>query len=268
MQGLIAAALAPAACDEGTADQMLPLSSANLALHTSRNPPAPRRSVQSFLASVAPVHAASAYDLGPPPQGELDHVKTPPRAVEAKRKRRLQDLEDRGESWVTASAERASGTANATEQALVMMAAPDAQPRAARRSRPVDDAPPGRKRTLVASMMRKRSTPPAKGADRPQSPSGGRALASDESSILVPRAGTKPGVARHPHGEGGIDEQKGVQKDRIGKENRPTKSSTSRKKNAALRDHRDMDREEEELEDLQARESAFNIGFISGVLMA
>jgi hypothetical protein len=45
--------------------------------------------------------AANAYDLGPPPAGELDHVKTPPRAVEARRKRKLQDFGGAQAGWWT-----------------------------------------------------------------------------------------------------------------------------------------------------------------------
>ncbi|GAA5875923.1 hypothetical protein JCM3774_005818 [Rhodotorula dairenensis] len=244
MQGLIAAALVPAAPEGSTPADHRPLSSANLALHTSRNPPAPRRSVQSFLASVAPVHAANAYDLGPPAEGELDHVKTPPRAVEVKRKRRLQDLEDRGETWIWNDGYRA--VANGTEPALVMLAADDAPPRTS-----TVGGPQERKKTLVASMMRKRSTPVATRAEGSQLSPAGRALASSESSILLPRGGPRLGATA---GKSGTDVKRGKEKDGIGKENRPSKPTTSRKRKTAIRDGRDMDtEEEEELDDLQAR---------------
>ena len=259
MQGLLATALASAAPPHSLSSSArpapapAPLSSANLALHTSTNPPAPRRTVQQFLASVTRVHAANAYDLGPPPAGELDHVKTPPRAVEARRKRKLQDLEDRGESWITRdeTTPRAAATTG-TEQALVLIR-PDADLLLRGGSTTTDTADlkqqHERKKSLVASMMRRKSTPPANTASatqrNPLLPIGGLSPASNESSILIPRTETKLATRRR---EEDVEE-------RGGKENRPGRKEKSslRKGKSGNRRDTDKDAEQEELEEHQAR---------------
>ena len=257
MQGLLATALASTAPPRSQPSRPAPapLSSANLALHTSTNPPAPRRTVQQFLASVTRVHAANAYDLGPPPAGELDYVKTPPRAVEARRKRKLQDLEDRGESWITrdTAAPRAAATTG-TEQALVLIR-PDADLLLRGGSTTSETAGlkqrHERKKSLVASMMRRKSTPPANASARsttqrqPLLPIRSLSPASDESSILMPRTETKLATTR----------RKEVVEERGGKENksgRETKPSLRKGKNGSRRDT-DKDAEQEELEEHQAR---------------
>ncbi|GAA5963580.1 hypothetical protein JCM8115_002038 [Rhodotorula mucilaginosa] len=259
MQGLLTAALAPTAPPRSPSSSArppapAPLSSANLALHTSTNPPAPRRTVQQFLASVTRVHAANAYDLGPPPAGELDHVKTPPRAVEARRKRKLQDLEDRGERWITRHKTTPRAPANGTEQALVLIR-PDADLllRGSTTSETADLKQTNeRKKSLVASMMRRKSTPPANAASatqrKPLLPISGPSPASDESSILMPRARTetKPATTRRK----AVAEQGGGKENRSGREG---KASVRKGKNA---NRRDMDKdaaEQEELEEHEAR---------------
>lgn len=258
MQGLLSAALAPTAPPRSQSSTArpapAPLSSANLALHTSVNPPAPRRTVQQFLASVTRVHAANAYDVGPPPAGELDHVKTPPRAVEARRKRKLQDLEDRGESWTTRdmTTPRIAATAGA-EQALVLIR-PDAD--LLRRGGSTTSGAAdlkrqhGHKKSLVASMMRRKSTPPANAASatqrKPLLPISGPSPASDESSILMPRIETKAATTR----------QKEVVEERGGKENRPGRGKKSSLRKGTNANRRDTDNdavEQEELEEHEAR---------------
>ncbi|GAA5984218.1 hypothetical protein JCM10908_006096 [Rhodotorula pacifica] len=239
MQGLIAAALAPTApaADSAARPGPTPLSSANLALHTSSNQPAPRRTVQHFLASVKSVHAANAYELRPPPEGELDHVKTPPRAVEARRKRRLQDLEDRGESWIrndgdAAAAPRrtAAGGRGGSEQALVMLQ-PDTGLHASRAG--TANKPPAPKKSLVASMMRKKTKPTTAAATKAAPPllesNGRNSHASDESSILVPRNGARAANAPPAENKG---KKKEGRKKAAGKENWPegARNSSSRKR--------------------------------------
>lgn len=260
MQSLLAAALASTAPPRSQSSSArpapapAPLSSANLALHTSTNPPAPRRTVQQFLASVTRVHAANAYDLGPPPAGELDHVKTPPRAVEARRKRKLQDLEDRGESWITRDKTTPRAPTTGTEQALVLIR-PDADLLLRGGSTTSETADlkqrHERKKSLVASMMRRKSTPPANASARsttqrqPLLPISGPSPASDESSILMPRTETKPATTR----------RKEDVEERGGKENRPgrkEKSSLRKGKSGNRRDP-DKDAEQEELEEHEAR---------------
>lgn len=256
MQGLLAAALAPTAPPRSQPSSArpapAPLSSANLALHTSTNPPAPRRTVQQFLASVTRVHAANAYDLGQPPAGELDHVKTPPRAVEARRKRKLQDLEDRGESWIPRDKTTPRAATTGTEQALVLIRSDaDLVHRGSTTSETADVKQHERKKSLVASMMRRKSTPPANASARstaqrqPLLPISGPSPASNGSSILMPRTETKTATTRQKEGA----EERGGKENRAGREK---KSSLRKGKNASRRDT-DKDAEQEELEEHQAR---------------
>lgn len=261
MQGLLAAAAPAAAAPLPFAT----LSSSNLARHTSSNPPAPRKTVQHYLATVEPIHASNAYELGPPPQGEFDHVKTPPRAVEAKRKRRLQDWDDdRGESWIRRPEIRARLTGSdraADGEALVLIRADSPQSHrdrdrthAPRPSGELSQRP--RKPLVVTAMKGRSSTPASRGAKNKQatgaisaplsrSPSRDDADAgSDKSSFILPRAIQLVDTSKGPRDRKG----KRTEKDNKAmkrKEGKPGRREAERPTEAA---------EQAELDDLEERE--------------
>lgn len=245
MQGILTASLDPAPPAPERANLPPRLSSFNLARHTTAHPPAPRRTVEQYLASVAPVHAAGAYEVGPPAEDEFDHVRTPPRAVEARRKRRLEDIEDRGESWIRSPA-------RTSEEALVLIR-PDSLSRSEEgvRAKRATTSQPARKPSLVAAMKGRTSHSAARKVSQvsaPQSrPPSPLDAASDRSSVLVPR---NPKLADRP-----FDHAAGP-RERDEKEAEPGKSQETKRRSGRKAPRADYE-ETGELEEHEAREVIF-----------
>ncbi|BGP48270.1 hypothetical protein JCM10450v2_004142 [Rhodotorula kratochvilovae] len=230
MQGLLASLASDAAPAPA---QPHPLSLANLAHHTAQHPPAPRRTVQSYLAAT-PASPRAYADPPLSPQrvrAEFEGVSTPPRF----------------RAWRDAQREGAGPQRATEEEALVLHASVEGQKEGAHR----DEQPPRRRKPLLVQAMRGRTSSaaaaaaPAKNADKGK----GRARdeerdVSGESSILVPRIERQLAAAG---GEGaGAGAQKYVNVKARGKEKVP--------KGGKLRAEAEEDDELDEVEErLRAR---------------
>ncbi|BGP40164.1 hypothetical protein JCM10449v2_004122 [Rhodotorula kratochvilovae] len=235
MQGLLASLASDAAPAPA---QPHPLSLANLAHHTAQHPPAPRRTVQSYLAAT-PASPRAYADPPLSPQrvrAEFEGVSTPPRF----------------RAWRDAQREGAGPQRATEEEALVLHASVERQKEGAHR----DEQPPRRRKPLLVQAMRGRTSSaaaatPAKRADKGK----GRArdkepYASGESSILVPR------VERQLAAAGAEGADAGAKKYVNAKTKRKEKAWKGGKLRAEAEDGEELDEVEERLRARRERRRA------------
>jgi len=217
------------------------LSSANLAHHTSLHPPAPRRTVQAYLATTPATPAA--FDDPPlsPTQvaAEFDGVNTPPRFRAWRDARQHEGAHAHGGAAGLKRARRA-------DEALVLHRPGDGGGG--------DNAAPRTKKPLLVQAMRGRVSAsaalapvhdPAAGRERAGAGEGkGDEAASATSSILVPRA-------ERAHVEDGRRKGKGKEK-----EKKEQKKQGKVPKGGKLRAEAEDD---DELDEVELRASLFSL---------